>query len=148
MGEKSGSLGPEDAAAPSSLPERRGPTSEEVLVEIDACALWHAGLGFTFGGVHNGAQGCAQSRIAGHVIEAGEDGLHLVDRPVIFGGVAPCGHADRCWTDGKPRCPNNPGDVAAGTSPERLLVPANEVAATGERLSRTTAIDLDPFEDR
>lgn len=151
MGEKRETWVSNGSATPLQTvgPEGHVLTPGEVLIEIDACSLWHDRLGFAFGDVHADAGSGArpQSRIAGHVVEAGEDALYFVDRSVAVSGVAPCGQNARCWTGGTLSCPNKASADADGQGSQHLIAPAAEVAVLGERMSRPSVLGLDPFKD-
>lgn len=148
MGEKPRHWAATDAAAHLQAigPAGHVLSPGEVLVEVDACSLWHANLGFAFGDTHIDADAAKapRSRIAGHVIEAGEDALYFVDRSVAIKGAVPCGEHQPCWTGGALSCPNNSG---AGANPHYLVLPARDVSLLGERMSRPTMLGLEPFKD-
>ena len=121
---------------------------DELLVEVDACTLWHQRLNFAFGFRHGEAQAGERphARIAGHVIEAGEDALYFVDRTIAMGGAVPCGEHEPCWTGGDSACPNKAGAGGRAPAPHYVVVSAHDVSVTGERVSHASVVGLAPFE--
>lgn len=126
------------------------PTSGEVVVEVDACTLWHERLGYVFGAVHQKAADDVrpQSRIEGHVVEAGEDALFLVDKSVALKGIVPCGRHERCWIDGALACPRKAGADGHDLALHQVIAPASELSVRGERAPCASLVGLDPFKER
>jgi threonine dehydrogenase-like Zn-dependent dehydrogenase len=124
------------------------PGVEDLVVEIDSCSLWHSNVGFEFGGVHADALPTAQPRVNGHVVEAGDNALYLVDREVTLAAIVPCGQQDRCWTGGVTTCPNKPanGDCLHGAAPS-IVAPASAVSLAPKHEPASLGPGLTPFKD-
>ena len=130
-------------------PDEHMLTADEVLVEVDACQLWHESLGYAFGATHASAQDHARphSRIAGHVVEGGENALYFVDRSVAIDGVVPCGQHEPCWTGGAVSCPRQTAGGADGPAPHQVVVRTCELSVLGEREGHTSVVGLDPLKE-
>ena len=124
----------------------RAPAPNEVLVEIDACSLWRR-VGFAFGAGHAGADGGAlRQRIDGHVVEAGEEAMYLVDRPVSLSGAVPCGQHEACWTGAVADCPHKAATPGSGEA-NCVIASASDVELAEKRPPRAPGLGLDPFKD-
>ncbi len=124
----------------------RAPAPNEVLVEIDACSLWR-GVGFAYGAGHGDATaGALRKRIDGHVVEAGEDAMHLVDRPVSLSGAVPCGCHEACWTGAVVECPHKADAPGAGAG-NCIIAPVGDVEIAEKHPPRAPGLGLTPFKD-
>ena len=124
----------------------RAPAPNEVLVEIDACSLWRP-VGFAFGDGHAGADGQGlRRRIDGRVVEAGDEAMHLVDRPVSLSGAGPCGHHEACWTGAVVECPHKAATPGAGEG-NCVIASAGDVEIADKHAPRAPSLGLDPFKD-
>jgi len=137
-----------DASTPLTEAEpNRRPGADELVVAVDACSLWRRNVGFAFGTSHADAGAPDLTRrIDGHVVEAGEDALYWVDRPVALTGAVPCGHHEDCWTGKVAVCPHRQAAGAEGEPPgETVVTPAREARDASKHQPAPRAVGLDPF---
>jgi threonine dehydrogenase-like Zn-dependent dehydrogenase len=139
-----GAGAPLESVDPSAKP---GP--DQVLIEIDACSVWRANVGYAFGDVHRDAGDNPEMlrRITGHVLETGENAMFFADRPVVLTGAVPCGQHHACWTGSVAACPNKatgPGGEPAGPC---VVAPAREVMVAEKHQPHPLGPGLDAFKD-
>lgn len=124
------------------------PGTDEVVVEIDACSLWHSDAGFEFGGVHKDAAHSPTPRVSGHVIDAGDNALFYIDRAVTLDAVVPCGKQQQCWLGGATTCPNKSIDGAcAHDASASIVTPARNVNLAEKHKPAPLGPGLTPFKD-
>ena len=122
------------------------PAVDEVLIEIDSCSLWSAGVGFAYGGDHGGADHLTVAhRVRGHVVEAGDDALFFADRPVALKATVPCEQNEGCLGGGVTACPNRSacGDGASAS----IVARARDICLDERHHAHPIGPGLIPFKD-